>query len=137
MREFLLSLLQAVISVTVPVAAAYLCSFLKKKKEEAQKRIDSESQKAESDFKDRLLVEALDNVITAVKKTNQTYVDALKENKAFSFANQETALKKSMETATEIMRQEVKDFILAEYGDLNRWLDTQIEAAVNTVKKEK
>lgn len=80
------------------------------------------------------MAEALDCVITAVKKTNQTYVDSLKENQAFSFDNQATALKKSMKTAEEIMRQEVKDFISAEYGDLNKWLDTQIEVAVNTIK---
>ncbi len=137
MKEFFLYLLQAVISVTVPIAAAYLCCFLKKKMEEAQQRIDSESQEAESDLKDRLLVEALDNVLTAVKKTNQTYVDTLKESNAFSFDNQEKAFKKSMDTTIEIMRQEVKDFISSEYGDLNKWLDTMIEATVNDVKVEK
>lgn len=137
MKEFLLYLLQTVISVTVPVAAAYLCSFLKKKKEEAQQRIDNESQKAESDLKDRLLVEALDNVMTAVKKTNQTYVDTLKESKAFSLENQKNAFEKSVQTAKDIMRQEVKDFISAEYGNFYKWLDTQIEAAVNDVKSGK
>ena len=42
-----------------------------------------------------------------------------------------------MDTVTEIMRQEVKDFISAEYGDLNKWLDTQIEATVGDVKDQK
>lgn len=130
MREFLLYLLQAVITAAVPVVVAYLCSFLNKKKEESQQRITSDLQK-------KLLDEAVDNVITAVKKTNQTYVDTLKESKAFSFENQEKAFKKSMQTAGEIMRQEVKDFISAKYGDLDKWLNTQIEAAVNTVKTEK
>lgn len=137
MREFLLYLLQAVITAAVPAVTVCLCSFLKKKKEEAQQRIENEAQSASSDLKEKLLGEALDSVLTAVKKTNQTYVDSLKESKAFSFANQETAFKKSMQTATEIMRQEVKDFISAEYGDLHKWLDTQIEATVNTVKTKK
>lgn len=144
MREFLLYLLQAVITASVPVVAAYLCIFLNKKKEESQHRIENEAQKATSeakkaaiDLKEKLLVEALDNVITAVKKTNQKYVDTLKESNTFTIDNQKEALKKSMQTAVEIMRQEVKDFISAEYGNLDKWLDKQIEAAVNTVKTEK
>lgn len=144
MREILLCVLQGVITVTVPVTVAYLCSFLKKKQEEANQRIENEAQKAESeaqkaaiDLKGKLLDEAFKNVLTAVKKTNQTYVDNLKKTGAFSFDNQESAFKKSMKTAAEIMRQEVKDFISAEYGDLNKWLDTQIEAAVGDVKDQK
>lgn len=137
MREFLLCLLQAVITAAVPTVVIFLCSFLQKKKEEAQQRIESDSQKAKSDLKDRLLVEALDNVMTAVKKTNQTYVDTLKESKAFSLENQKNAFEKSMQTAKDIMRQEVKDFISAEYGNFCKWLDTQIEAAVNDVKSGK
>ncbi|MCM1059107.1 MAG: hypothetical protein NC452_02310 [Eubacterium sp.] len=137
MKEFLLYLLQAVIIAAVPTVTACLCSFLAKKRDEAQERILSENQKTANDLKDRLLAEALDNVATAVKKTNQTYVDTLKESGAFSFENQEKAFEKSMQTATEIMRQEVEDFIFNEYGDLRKWLGTQIEVAVNTEKNVK
>ncbi len=130
MREFLLYLLRAVIIAAVPVVTVFLCNFLQKKKEEIKQKMTSETQK-------RLLDEAMEAVTTAVIKTNQTYVDALKESNTFSLDNQGKAFKKSMDTATEIMRQEVKDFISSEYGDLNKWLDTQIEATVNTVKAKK
>lgn len=144
MRDILLCILQGVITVTVPVTVAFLCSFLKKKQEEAHQRIENEAQKAESEaqkaaieLKQMLLDEAFDNILTAVKKTNQTFVDSLKKRNDFTFSNQDIAFKKSMDTVTEIMRQEVKDFISAEYGDLNKWLDTQIEATVGDVKDQK
>ncbi len=127
MREFLLYLLQAVLTASVPVVAAYLCSFLKKKKEEAQQNMTSETQK-------RLLDEAMEAVTTAVIKTNQTYVDTLKKNGAFSVESQKKAFEKSMQTAVEIMSQEAKDFISVTYGYFDKWLSARIEAAVNTVK---
>lgn len=130
MKDFLLQLLQTVIIAAVPIMTGYLCGFLKKKKEEAQQRIESETQK-------RLLDEAMEAVTTAVIKTNQTYVDTLKNNGAFSIENQKTAFEKSLQTAGEIMSQEAKNFISAAYGDLDKWLSAKIEATVNTVKVKK
>lgn len=130
MKDFLLQLLQAVIIAVVPTVTVYLCSFLSKKKEEIRQSMTSETQK-------RLLDEAMEAVTTAVIKTNQTYVDTLKNNGAFSIENQKTAFKKSLQTAIEIMSQETKDFISAVYGDLDKWLSAKIEATVNTVKAKK
>lgn len=130
MKDFLLQFLQAVIIAAVPTVTVYLCSFLGKKKEEIRQSMTSETQK-------RLLDEAMEAVTTAVIKTNQTYVDTLKNNGAFSIENQKTAFKKSLQTAIEIMSQETKDFISAVYGDLDKWLSARIEATVNTVKVKK
>lgn len=130
MKDFLLQLLQAVIIAAVPTVTVYLCSFLSKKKEEIRQSMTSETQK-------RLLDEAMEAVTTAVIKTNQTYVDTLKNNGAFSIENQKTAFEKSLQTAIEIMSQETKDFISAVYGDLEKWLSAKIEATVNTVKVKK
>lgn len=130
MREFLLQLLQAVIIAAVPTVTVFLCSFLSKKKEEIKQNMTSETQK-------RLLDEAMEAVTTAVIKTNQTYVEILKKNGAFSIENQKKAFEKSMQTAVEIMSQEAKDFISATYGYFDKWLSARIEAAVNTVKVKK
>ena len=130
MREYLLQLLQAVIIAAVPTVTVFLCSFLSKKKEEIKQNMTSETQK-------RLLDEAMEAVTTAVIKTNQTYVETLKKNGAFSIENQKKAFEKSMQTAVEIMSQEAKDFISATYGYFDKWLSARIEAAVNTVKVKK
>lgn len=130
MREFLLQLLQAVIIAAVPTVTVFLCSFLSKKKEEIKQNMTSETQK-------RLLDEAMEAVTTAVIKTNQTYVETLKKNGAFSIENQKKAFEKSMQTAVEIMSQEAKDFISATYGYFDKWLSARIEAAVNTVRVKK
>jgi len=130
MKDFLLQLLQAVIIAAVPTVTVYLCSFLKKKKEEIRQSMTSETQK-------RLLDEAMEAVTTAVIKTNQTYVDTLKNKGAFSIENQKTAFEKSFQTASEIMSEEAKAFISATYGYFDKWLSARIEATVNTVKVKK
>lgn len=127
MKEFLLTLLQAVIITAVPVATTYLCAFLKVKKNETSEKVKNETAKA-------LLAEAFDAVSTAVTSTNQTYVDALKKNGTFTVENQKEAFQKSYDTAVQIMRQEAKDFIATAYGSLSAWLTTQIEAQVKTQK---
>lgn len=119
--------MQAVIIAAVPTVTVFLCGFLNKKKEEIKQNMTSETQK-------RLLDEAMEAVTTAVIKTNQTYVDTLKKNGAFSVESQKKAFEKSMQTAVEIMSQEAKDFISATYGYFDKWLSARIEAAVNTVK---
>ena len=90
-----------------------------------------------SETQKRLLDEAMEAVTTAVIKTNQTYVDTLKNNGAFSIENQKKAFDKSFQTAIEIMSQEAKNFISATYGYFDKWLSARIEATVNTVKVKK
>jgi len=127
MKEFLLSLLQAVIIAAVPVITAYLCSFLNQKKKEVTANISDESAK-------KLISEACDAVVTAVTATNQTYVDTLKRQGTFTVENQKEAFEKSYNTAVAIMSDEAKEFINTAYGSLQEWLTVKIEAQVKEAK---
>ena len=127
MKEFLLALLQAVLIAAIPVITAHLCTFLKTAR-------DGAKQHTSDDTARRWLEDAFNAVITAVKCTNQTYVDTLKKNGTFTLENQREAFQKSYDTALSIMTQEVKDFIQSAYGDLNKWLTAQIEAQVKSEK---
>lgn len=128
MKEFLFTLLQAVIIAAVPVITTYLCNFLNTKKKEANHRISDETAKM-------LLNEAIDAVGVAVVSTNQTYVDALKKSGQFTPENQREAFTKAYETAVAIMTQEAKDFIATAYGSLSGWLTARIEAQVKAEKE--
>lgn len=127
MKDFVMTLMQAVIIAAVPVVTTYLCQFLRACGDEAKRSIKDENART-------LLDEANDAVITAVICTNQTYVDALKKSGQFSAENQREAFQKSYDTAVAIMSQEAKDLIAATYGSLNNWLTAKIEAQVKTEK---
>ena len=76
MKEFLTELLQAVATAAIPVCAAYLVQFLRRKSKQIGAQIDSLDTK-------ELLAEVTEAVTTAVTYTSQTYVYALKKNGIF------------------------------------------------------
>ena len=127
MKEFVFTLLQAVLSVAIPVATAYLVSFLKKKSAQAQTQIENDTAK-------HYLDEITNAVTTAVSATSQTYVDALKKDNAFTKEAQLEALNKAKNTALSILSPAAAQFVSEVYGDLNSFLVAKIEEAVRVQK---
>lgn len=127
MKDFILTLLQAVLSVAIPVATLYLVSFLKKKSAQAQTQIENDTAK-------RYIDEIANAVTTAVTATSQTYVDALKKKNAFTKEAQLEALSKAKETALSILSPAAAQFISEVYGDLNGFLFAKIEETVRVQK---
>lgn len=129
MKEFLLALLQAVATAAVPVCAAYLVQFLRRKSKQIGAQTDSLTAK-------KMLDEATAAVATAVTVTSQTYVDALKKNGTFTRENQKIALELAVEQARKLLTAEAKDFLSAAYGNLNDYLASRTEAEVRRQKLE-
>ena len=127
MKEFVFTLLQAVLSVAIPVATAYLVAFLKKKSAQAQEQIENDTAK-------HYLDEITNAVATAVSATSQTYVDALKKDNAFTKEAQLEALNKAKATALAILSPAAAQFIAEVYGDLGSFLTAKIEEAVRVQK---
>ena len=127
MKEFVFTLLQAVLSVAIPVATAYLVSFLKKKSAQAQTQIENDTAK-------HYLDEITNAVTTAVSATSQTYVDTLKKDNAFTKEAQLEALNKAKDTALSILSPAAAQFVSEVYGDLNSFLVAKIEEAVRVQK---
>lgn len=127
MKEFVFTLLQAVLSVAIPIATAYLVSFLKKKSAQAQTQIENDTAK-------HYLDEITNAVTTAVTATSQTYVDALKKDNAFTKEAQLEALNKAKDTALSILSPAAVQFISEVYGDLNNFLVAKIEETVRVQK---
>lgn len=127
MREFLFTLLQAVATAAIPVCAAFLVQFLRKKSEQIGAQIDNMELK-------ELLDEVMDAVSTAVTYTSQTYVDALKKEGIFDVEAQKTALETSLKMAISLLSESARSALATIYGNLDDYLVSKIEAEVRNQK---
>ena len=127
MREFLFTLLQAVATAAIPVCAAFLVQFLRKKSEQIGAQIDNTELK-------ELLDEVTDAVSTAVTYTSQTYVDALKKEGIFDVEAQKTALETSLKMAISLLSESARSALATIYGNLDDYLVSKIEAEVRNQK---
>lgn len=82
----------------------------------------------------KFLAEATTIVTNAVRAVFQTYVEELKATGTFDVQSQSIALTKARQIALSQMSEEIKNFIITHYGDLNVWLNNQIEATINLLK---
>ena len=81
-----------------------------------------------------LLTNASTIVINAVRSVFQTYVESLKLEGKFDAQSQEKALSKAKEVALAQLSLETKKFIEDNFGSIDLWLTTQIEASINILK---
>lgn len=82
----------------------------------------------------KILSMILTIVAKVVKMVSQTYVDALKEAGNFGEEAQKTALKMALDACLELLSQEALDYIEANFGDKETYLNTMIEAEVRDQK---
>ena len=123
MNAFIIELLQAIATAAIPVCAAYLIQYLRRKSEHIIAQTDNMTIKA-------FLAEATDVVSTAVTYTSQTFVDALKKEGKFDKDKQQEALNKSLDKAISLAKKALEDI----YGDLAAYLTSKIEAEVRSQK---
>jgi len=82
----------------------------------------------------RLLNQANEIVMTAVKSVFQTYVDALKKEGKFDEDAQKIAINKARAIIAGELTSELKEFIKENYGDLVDWITNTIEATIYKLK---
>lgn len=127
MTDWIKEFLCAVISVCVPVVAAFSVTLIKKLAAKAAAETDSA-------LMQNYINEIAEAISTAVSSTNQTYVDALKAAGTFTAEAQKEALQKSLSTAASILSTEAAAFIEEVYGDVASYLTVCIEAEVRQQK---
>lgn len=128
-KDVLMTLLQAVITVAVPIVATFLCRFLAAKKEELKAKTDNATAEL-------LLDEAYTAIATAVDYVNQTYVDALKKSQQFTVENQKEAFEMAKEAAISVMSTNAQLFIANTFGSFESWITQSIEAQIAGNKKQ-
>lgn len=123
----ILDLLSIVLIGVIPVLTTKLIKFINIK-------ITLAKDKAQSDNEKRILESIQKTVETVVNYVSQTFVDALKNRNEFTPEEQTAALQMALEKTEEMLSEEAKEFIMANYGDITEWLTTIIEATIKTNK---
>lgn len=109
------------------VLTKYFIDFLTAKCEEIKIKTNSELAKK---YTDMIYKTVRDCVIA----TNQTYVDSLKKNGAFTKEAQQQALDKTMTAVKNLLSEDAQEYIISISGDLTLYLTQLIEAEVNKNK---
>ncbi len=85
----------------------------------------------------KILSGAKDIVFDGVKYTYQTYVEEIKGTTVWDKEAQATAMKKTVDYVKTTLTQQAKDYIVANYGDLEAWIKQQAEVQINNAKNKK
>lgn len=124
MNEILLNILSVVVTAVILPLISYL-GF----------RLSTYLNNKIKDEKARTLLNKANEIVTnAVRTVFQTYVEALKKEGNFSKESQLTALNKAKDIVLKELPNDVKEFIGNTIGNLNRWIENQIEATINILK---
>lgn len=81
-----------------------------------------------------LIKKATDIVLNAVRCVFQSYVEALKKSGGFDQKAQIYAFNLAKDIALKQLGDDAKNYIAQNYGDLEEWLKTEIEASINKLK---
>ena len=92
------------------------------------------SKKIDDENLEKNLIKATNIVLDAVKYVLQTYVDNLKKEGKFTKDAQLIAFNKAKEIVLSQFNEEIKSYIKDNFGDIDSWVDVQIEASINNLK---
>ncbi len=129
-----LELLQQIFSVCIIPLLGVLTAFI-------VKYVNAKSAEMSAQTDDVVLqkyIKMLSETITScVIATNQTYVDALKDQNAFEIEAQKAAFEMTKNAVLEILSQDAKDYLSNAFGDLETYINNKIEAEVKKAKEPK
>jgi FlaG/FlaF family flagellin (archaellin) len=126
---YLNDIMQVCVIPLLGVLTAFVVVWIKGKTKEIQVKTDNE-------FLQSCLAVLETTVINAVLATNQTYVEALKKENAFTPEAQEQAFKKTYDAVLASLTEDTKKGLATITTDLTAYITEMIEAKVNERKKE-
>ena len=125
--EMLYKILEVCVVPLLGILTVYAVKFIKVKSDEIKTKADNE-------LADKYIDLLSTTISDCVIATNQTYVESLKKDKAFTAEAQAEAFNKTLNAVMDVLSEDAKKYITETFGDLETYLTTQIEAAVNTNK---
>lgn len=123
----LYQILEVCIIPLLGVLTAFLIKFINMKSAEIQNKVDNETA-------DKYIAMLADTITACVIATNQTYVEALKKENAFTAEAQKEAFNLTFNAVMAVLTDDAKDYLTEIYGDLTAYITTKIEAEVNISK---
>lgn len=108
-------------------ATAFLIKWIRAKEQEILVKVDN-------DTADKYISMVAQTITDCVIATNQTYVEALKKDNAFTKEAQQEAFQKTLDAVLAVLSEDAKEYLTELYGDATAYLTTRIEAEVNLRK---
>ena len=109
------------------VLTAYFVKFMNAKSNELQAKVDN-------DIADKYIAMVTKTISECVIATNQTYVEALKKQNAFTSEAQKEAFKLTYDAVMTILTEDAKAYLAEIYGDVSAYITNKIEAEFNDSK---
>lgn len=126
-----LALLYQILEVCVipllGVLTAFLIKYINMKSAEIQAKVDN-------DTADKYITMLADTITACVMATNQTYVEVLKKENAFTVEAQKEAFNLTFNAIMTVLTDDAKAYLTEIYGDLTAYITAKIEAEVNISK---
>ena len=120
-------LIQEIVTIVlIPLAGIllkYLAAYLAAKSAELKEKTSNERARKYIDM-------VTDTITNCVVATNQTYVNALKEQGKFDEEAQKVAFQKTLQAVLTILSTDAKNYIQEVFGDIDTYLNQLIEAEV-------
>ena len=125
--EWNVVLICVVVSIVVPIIAGLLAWGISVLKKLVNEKIDNATLR-------EVLNDGLTVLENSVKYTYQTYVEGMKDKDIFDEAAQKQALQMAKDKALSMLSDGFINMIKDMYGDVNNWLETNIESTIYTLK---
>lgn len=126
--EYILPTLRTCLGLILSALGAYAVTYINKKKQEISANIDDKDVK-------KYIQMVADTVISCVIATNQTYVEALKKDNAFTADAQKAAFDMTYKNVMSILSKDCLLFLSTFTEDVEKYIKNLIEADVNYNKK--
>ncbi len=123
----LYEILQVCVIPLLGVLTAYIVKYINIKSAEIQVNVDN-------DMADKYIAMVAETISACVIATNQTYVEALKKENAFTAEAQKEAFELTYNAVMAILTDEAKAYLAEIYGDVTAYITNKIEAEVNISK---
>ena len=120
-------ILQVCVIPLLGVLTAYAIKFINFKSLEIQNQVNN-------DLADKYIAMITDTISACVMATNQTYVEVLKKQNAFTAEAQKEAFNLTYNAIMSILTDDAKDYLAEIYGDVSTYITNKIEAEVNINK---
>lgn len=125
--EILYQILEVCVVPLLGILTVYAVKFIKVKSDEIKTKADNE-------LADKYIDLLSTTISDCVIATNQTYVEALKKENAFTAEAQKKAFELTYDAVLEVLSDDAIIYLTSIYGDLSKYITAKIEAEVNLNK---
>ena len=123
----LYQILEVCVIPLLGILTAYIIKYINAKSSEIQNQVNN-------DTADKYIAMLADTITACVMATNQTYVEALKKENAFTKEAQQEAFNLTYNAVMAVLTEDAKRYLTEVYGDLTTYITNKIEAEVNVSK---